>query len=218
MQITRKIMDIIHELLYIQGPSWSWSYGSWIYNYQYNQCLSPITLRVKSRSWRGAFDTTLRDKVCQWLAAGHWFSPGILVSSINKTDCRHITEILSKVKWNTINQTLTSYPGAWYIQTLYFHFSRVNTTDNLLSTMTFVICHLPNNVVPNERWWQWHMYDGYWFILGFFLHFTCCLNQNWKIICNLITTLGICLYKKKRTKIMNVAHLFSFLYCPIMCL
>jgi len=23
---------------YMAGPSWSWSYGSWIYNYQCNQC------------------------------------------------------------------------------------------------------------------------------------------------------------------------------------
>jgi hypothetical protein len=43
-------------------PSWSWSYGSWIYNYLCNQC----------------------DKVCQWLAAGRWISPGIPVSSTNK--------------------------------------------------------------------------------------------------------------------------------------
>jgi hypothetical protein len=27
-----------------QGPSWSWSYCSWIYNYLCNQCLSPLTL------------------------------------------------------------------------------------------------------------------------------------------------------------------------------
>jgi len=27
-----------------QGQSWSWSYGSWIYNYLCNQCLSPLTL------------------------------------------------------------------------------------------------------------------------------------------------------------------------------
>jgi len=27
-----------------QGPSWSWSYGSWIFNYLCNQCLSPLTL------------------------------------------------------------------------------------------------------------------------------------------------------------------------------
>ena len=27
-----------------EGSSWSWSYGSWIYNYLCNQCLSPLTL------------------------------------------------------------------------------------------------------------------------------------------------------------------------------
>jgi len=29
-----------------EGPSWSWSYGSWIYNYLYNHCLSPLKLGV----------------------------------------------------------------------------------------------------------------------------------------------------------------------------
>jgi hypothetical protein len=29
------------------GPSWSWSYGSWIYNYLCNQCLSPLKLWVR---------------------------------------------------------------------------------------------------------------------------------------------------------------------------
>jgi len=24
------------------GPSWSWSFGSWIYKYLCNQCLSPL--------------------------------------------------------------------------------------------------------------------------------------------------------------------------------
>jgi hypothetical protein len=38
--------------------------------------------------------TTLCDKVCQWLAAGQWFSPGTPVSSTNKTDHHDITEIL----------------------------------------------------------------------------------------------------------------------------
>jgi hypothetical protein len=27
-------------------------------------------------SWRGVLDTTLYDKVCQWLTTGRWFSPG----------------------------------------------------------------------------------------------------------------------------------------------
>jgi len=25
-----------------RGTSWSWSYGSWIYNYLCNQCISPL--------------------------------------------------------------------------------------------------------------------------------------------------------------------------------
>ena len=40
------------------------------------------------------------DKGCQWLATGLWFSPGILVSSTNKTDRHDITEILLKVVLN----------------------------------------------------------------------------------------------------------------------
>jgi hypothetical protein len=58
----------------------------------------PITTNV--------VNTTLCDKVCQWLATGQWFSPGTLVSSTNKTDCHDITEILLKVVLNTITMTL----------------------------------------------------------------------------------------------------------------
>jgi hypothetical protein len=42
-------------------------------------------------------DTTLCDKVCQWLTAGRWFSPDTPVSSTNKTGSHDITEILLKV-------------------------------------------------------------------------------------------------------------------------
>jgi len=51
---------------------------------------------------RGVLDTTLCEKVCQWLAAGRWFSR---VSSTNKTDRHDITEILMKVALNTIKST-----------------------------------------------------------------------------------------------------------------
>jgi hypothetical protein len=34
----------------IKGASWSWSYGSWIYNFLCNQCLSPLTCELESRS------------------------------------------------------------------------------------------------------------------------------------------------------------------------
>jgi hypothetical protein len=56
-----------------------------------------------SCSWRGVLDTTLCEKVCQWLATRRWFSLGTPVSSTNKTDCHNITEILLKVALITIN-------------------------------------------------------------------------------------------------------------------
>jgi hypothetical protein len=48
--------------------------------------------------------TTLYDKVCQWLAAGLWFSSGPPVSSINETDYHDIAEILLKVVLNNIQK------------------------------------------------------------------------------------------------------------------
>jgi len=66
-------------------PSWSWSYGGWIYNYMYlcNQCLSPLMLWVWIALRRGVLDTTLCENVCQWLRTGRWFSQDTLVSSTN---------------------------------------------------------------------------------------------------------------------------------------
>ena len=49
----------------------------------------------------------LCDNVSQWLAKGRWFSPGIPVSSTNKTDHHDITDILLKVALNTITLTPT---------------------------------------------------------------------------------------------------------------
>ena len=59
--------------------------------------LSLLKLWVWTRSWRGVLNTTLCDKVCQWLASVWWFSPGTPLSFTNKTDCHNITEILLKV-------------------------------------------------------------------------------------------------------------------------
>jgi hypothetical protein len=51
---------------------------------------------------RGVLDTTLFDKVCQWLAAGRWFSLGTRILASNKTDRHDLGEILLKVALNTI--------------------------------------------------------------------------------------------------------------------
>jgi hypothetical protein len=61
---------------------------------------------VRIQLMRGVLNTTLCDKVCQWLVAGRWFSPVTPVSSTNKTDCYDITEILLKVALSTITLTL----------------------------------------------------------------------------------------------------------------
>ena len=85
---------------YFSVLSWSWLYGSWIYNYLCNQCLSPLMLWVRILLRWGVLDTTLCDKVCRW------FSPDTPVSSTNKTDCHDFTEILLKMALNTITLTL----------------------------------------------------------------------------------------------------------------
>ena len=86
--------------------SCSTSYGSWIYNYLCNQCLSPLTLWVQIPFMRGVHDIILCDDVCQWLAEGRCFSTGTPVSFTNKTDRQDIIEILLKVALNLYTLTL----------------------------------------------------------------------------------------------------------------
>jgi len=129
----------------LRGPSWSWSYGSWINNYLYNQCLSPLKLWVWIPLRLGALDTTLCDKVCQWLATGQWFSLGTLISSTNKTDCHDITEILLKVALNTIALEILKkcFQFLWFSVKVLIYNGIDNNIDNFqcwlefnLSTMT----------------------------------------------------------------------------------
>ena len=66
-----------------------------VYNYR--------AISVWETHWsQCVLDATLCDKVCQWLATGRWFSPGIPVSSTNKTDLHDILEMLLKVNRNII--------------------------------------------------------------------------------------------------------------------
>ena len=114
------------EGLWVQmGPIWSWSYGSWIYNYL---C-----------KWN-VLDTTLYDKVCQWLAAGRWFSSGTPLSSTNKTDYHDITDILLKVALNTI--TLTLIPLFVFCFRIRIHSSKLR-----LHFPSFnILCSRENNI------------------------------------------------------------------------
>jgi hypothetical protein len=47
-------------------------------------------------------DTTLCDKVSQWLVTGQWFSSDTPISATNKTNRHDMTEVLLKVALNTI--------------------------------------------------------------------------------------------------------------------
>jgi hypothetical protein len=87
----------------------SWKLSDQLETYIYNStkfheilCSSSWDLPWTS-SWSAwaVLNTTLCDKVCQWL------STGTSVSSIDKADRYEITEILLKVALNTMNQTLS---------------------------------------------------------------------------------------------------------------
>jgi hypothetical protein len=95
---------VLHATL--NNISWSWWSTCMIVGFTTTCAKSAYHHKVvslNSRSWQGVIDTTLCDKVCQWLATGRWFLSGIPVSSINKTDRHDITEILLKVALNTMN-------------------------------------------------------------------------------------------------------------------
>ena len=71
---------------------------------EHTHYISLLTLWVRTPLRWCVLDTTLCDKVCQWLATGRWFSPGTPVPSTNKSDCHDTAEILLKAELSTINK------------------------------------------------------------------------------------------------------------------
>ena len=128
-----------------------WSYGSWINNYMCNQCLSPLTLWVRITLVKRC--TILCDKVCQWLAAGRWFS---LVSSTNKTDCHDLAEISLKVALNSITLTLF----LWSCSDLVLHcsFLRICPLYCLLCWLIIRIVHRLTLFILKITSRSWLMY------------------------------------------------------------
>ena len=109
-----------HRLL---GPSWLWSYCSWICNYLSNQCPSPLTFWVWISFW--ARCTTLCDKVCQWLATGWWFlmvlwfpPPIKLTAIIVESGIKHHKNNQPDHRW--LYYTCTWFPWRYYKRTSSF--------------------------------------------------------------------------------------------------
>ena len=78
--------------------SWSWSYGTWIYNYLRKSVSSSVRTPLR----RCVFDKISCDKICQWLPTGPCFSPGTPVFPTNTTDPHDVVEIFLKVFLSTI--------------------------------------------------------------------------------------------------------------------
>jgi hypothetical protein len=122
------------------------SYGSWIYYYLCNQCLSPLTLWVRTPFRRAELNTTLCDKVCHRLATGRWFSPGTVVSSTNKIDSQNKTEILLKV---VLSNHKTTKPTI-KLYTKYNHYNKFMVKCNNL--IWFEYCNLIGWSVQRKFW------------------------------------------------------------------
>ena len=94
--------------IHYRGPSWSWSYGSWIYNTIYAiGAYHHWCCEFESRSGRGVQHNVI--KFVSDLRQVGGFSAGTPVSSTNKTDRHDIAEILLKVALNTIKQTTKNH-------------------------------------------------------------------------------------------------------------
>jgi hypothetical protein len=81
-------------------PWYSWKIAELVLNNKH----SLVKLRVWIQ-W-SVLNTTLHDKVCQWLVLDQRFNLGTTVSSTNKTDFHDITELFLKVALNSITRPL----------------------------------------------------------------------------------------------------------------
>jgi len=101
------ILSLWEWYLLVWGPSWPWSYGSWIYNYLCISAYHHWCCEFKSRSGRGVQHYVIKfvsylnfRQVCGFLLVLRFPPP--------------IKEILLKVVLNTINQT-NKQVIYWYV-------------------------------------------------------------------------------------------------------
>ena len=96
-----------------------------------------LRFEFESRAWRSVLNTTLCDKICQWLATGSSFSPGTPVSSsTNKTEVQFESSLLlfdliyceQKSLFCCIFQS-NYFFFIYYLATVFFCFSNKNHHD-----------------------------------------------------------------------------------------
>jgi hypothetical protein len=165
---------VVHVLSYLFHPgvivwSWSWSYGSWIYNYLCNQCLSPLMLVVRIPLRRGVLDTILCDKVCQWLATGQMFSPihflftkWIMQMLIYFFAIHLIVKIILKhVFFGAIKMKKVVSVSAlkWIVR--YIYYWNLHFLNNIIIIKTNAI--LPQTILFAPRDFKWNYLPSYFF-------------------------------------------------------
>jgi hypothetical protein len=108
MNQTNLFIKIIHQnwsLIVKMGPSCSWSYGSWNYNYLMQSV--HVTTNVVSSS-------PVQARCTQYTCGRLVFLPGTPVSSTNKTDRHDIAEIL----WCWSIKAMISVTFNWHMMIL----------------------------------------------------------------------------------------------------
>jgi hypothetical protein len=105
--------------------------------------------------WQGLLDATLCDKICQWLTAGRWFSPGT----------RFPRPL--KVALNTITPLHINANSRWPNARLPEGSPRDSETR-----LTLVTCYnkqigtvLKTDVKMLKRWQSWHMHSSAFIIV-----------------------------------------------------
>ena len=107
--------SLYYTYIFFWGPSRSWSYGSWMYNYLCNQCLLPLT-HLLQHSWHTFVHCEFESRAqarCT-LCNIMWYSLSVtcgrsVVFSTNETDCHDINDIVeSGVKYHIPNPIYSS--------------------------------------------------------------------------------------------------------------
>ena len=167
------VNQLILSILRYPGTSWSWSYGNWIYNYLYNQYLSPLKLWVRTpfmtRYTRYNIMGWSLSETCGRSVVFSEYSG----SSTNKIDHHDIAEILLKVALSTVKpiqaiqrktykSTLFSSPHLmWYLP--FYYYVRVDTsTVGLLVSEGFI--HLVVTASPLVLFIRYIWYRNWLFL------------------------------------------------------
>jgi hypothetical protein len=127
-----------------------------------NQCLSPLMLLVWIPLWVRC--TILCDKVCQWLASDWWFSPGIPVSSTNKTDLHNNWNIVESAVEHHKTIKLNMYKTLYNNEMAYFfdtaiclsNFSEIKSACVIFLEKVWTKTKLNN--------WNIKCFQGNWYI------------------------------------------------------